>query len=370
MADQKGSRGDGRVFQRGGVWWVAYYRRGKEIRESANTPDKAKAEKFLHERREASKTPRFVSPQARKLRFEDLCALLRLDYKRKRNRSRVESRLTRLAEVFAGDRALEITTDRLDRYIEVREKDKGRPATINRELAALRRAFKLAVAKKLLPTMPAITQLSEADNVREGFVDPPEFTRLLAKLTELGAADVADAAEFAYLTCLRRGNVLGAVWPWFKLELDRAGAVVAASVRLPGTVTKNKKPLSLALTGRQLALIGRRWKQRIPECPFVFHRQGRPLVRFDRPWNAACDAVGLPRTLFHDLRRSGARNLRRAGVDEHVIQLIGGWKTASMFKRYDIVDERDLRDASERLEIYLATETTAAPTVLPLRRHP
>jgi integrase len=72
--------------------------------------------------------------------------------------------------------------------------------------------------------------------------------------------------------------------------------------------------------------------------------------------------------LFHDLRRSGARNLRRAGVDEHVIQRLGGWKTASMFKRHDIVDERDLAEAGERLSTYLATETTTAPTVVPLRR--
>ena len=50
------------------------------------------------------------------------------------------------------------------------------------------------------------------------------------------------------------------------------------------------------------------------------------------------------------------------------IRRIGGWKTASMFKRYDIVDERDLRDAGERLSSYLATETTAASTVVPLRR--
>jgi hypothetical protein len=369
MADPKGSRGQGRIFQRGRVWWVAYYsRHGKEIRESAHTKKEAEAKKFLDKRREESKTPTFVSPDAMKLRFEDLCDLLRRDYARKRNRSRLESKLTRMAEVFAGDRALDITTDRIERYIEAREKAKARPATINRELAALRRAFRLAVAKNLLPTMPAITLLSEADNVREGFVDPPEFARLLTELRERDASDAADAAEFAYLTCLRRGNVLGAVWPWFKLEHDRSGAVVAGNVRLPGTVTKNKKPLSLALTGPMLALIGRRWEQRIADCPFVFHRQGRPLGRFAGPWNAACDAVGLPRTLFHDLRRSGARNLRRAGVDEHVIQRIGGWKTASMFKRYDIVDERDLRDAAERLSTYLEAETTAAPTVVLLRR--
>src|SRR5262249_22718721 len=206
-----------------------------------------------------------------------------------------------------------ITTDRVDRYIEARVEAKVRPATINRELAALRRAFRLAVHKQLLPTMPTVTLLPE-ENVREGFVEPAEFMALLPQLRELDAAAVPDAAEFAYLTCLRRGNALGAVWPWFKLELDRSGTVVGGSVRLPGTVTKNKKPLSLALTGPLLALIARRWAQRLPDCPFVFHRDGHRIVRFDGAWKAACAAVGLPGLLFHDLRRSGARNLRPAGL--------------------------------------------------------
>ncbi len=61
-----------------------------------------------------------------------------------------------------------------------------------------------------------------------------------------------------------------------------------------------------------------------------------------------CGAHGL---LFHDLRRTGARNLRRAGVAEGVIQKIGGWKTRSVFERYAIVDQRDIADAMRKLEI-------------------
>jgi integrase len=186
----------------------------------------------------------------------------------------------------------------------------------------------------------------------------------------LGAPDVADAAEFAYLTCFRRSNALGAIWSWFKLDLDRAGAVVGGSVRLPGAVTKNKKPLALPLTGALLALIARRWTQRVPECPFVFHRAGRPLGRFAAAWNAACQAVGLPRMLFHDLRRSGARNYRRARVGEKVIQRIGGWKTTSMFERYNVLDERDLADAGERLSAFLAEAATATPTIVRLETSP
>jgi hypothetical protein len=77
----------------------------------------------------------------------------------------------------------------------------------------------------------------------------------------------------------------------------------------------------------------------------VFHRHGRRLVRFDTAWTRPARGNGLPRLLFPDLRRSGARNCRRAGVGEDVIQRIGGWKTASMLKRYNIVDERDLAEA-------------------------
>jgi hypothetical protein len=129
---------------------------------------------------------------------------------------------------------------------------------------------------------------------------------------------------------------------------------------------EEQAPLALALTGQLLALVARRWALRVSESPFVFHRSGRRFVRFDTAWDAASAAVDLPGLLFHDLRRSGARNYRRAGVAEDVSQRIGGWKTASMFKRYNIVDERDLAEAGERLAVFLTGAASASPTVVPL----
>jgi integrase len=369
MTDQtkkpKRFHGAGRVYRRGRTFWIAFFRNGEEIRRSAKTEDEATAQKFLDTQREQAATPTFVSPKAERLRFEDLCDLLRRDYARKRNRSHIDGRLARLAEVFAGDRALAITTDRLDQYADARVAAGAMAATANRELAALRAAFRIAVRKRLLPTMPAVTLLPE-DNVREGFVDPPEMAALLEELRALGASDIADAAEFGYLTVCRRANVLGALWTWFKLEVDATGAVVGGNLRLPGSATKNKKPLALALTGPLLALVARRWALRVPTCPFVFHRAGARIVDFRGVWNTACARVGLPRVLFHDLRRSAARTYRRAGVAEHVIQRLGGWKTASMFRRYDIVDDRDLLDASERLTTFLTAAAATAPTVVAL----
>src|SRR5665213_451292 len=70
-------------------------------------------------------------------------------------------------------------------------------------------------------------------------------------------------------------------------------------------------------------------------------------------------AAGVPNLLFHDLRRTAARNLRRAGVAEGIIMKIGGWKTRSVFERYAIVAQSDIMDAMVKLEAQ-GTVTSAA----------
>ena len=71
---------------------------------------------------------------------------------------------------------------------------------------------------------------------------------------------------------------------------------------------------------------------------------------FRGTWANACEGAKVSGLLFHDLRRTAARNLRRAGVAEGVIMKIGGWKTRSVFERYAIVSQSDIRDAMAKLE--------------------
>jgi integrase len=71
---------------------------------------------------------------------------------------------------------------------------------------------------------------------------------------------------------------------------------------------------------------------------------------FRKAWSKITTAAGLPGLFVHDLRRSGARQLRRAGVPESVVMAIGGWKTAETFRRYAIVSNTDQREAMEKLD--------------------
>jgi integrase len=71
---------------------------------------------------------------------------------------------------------------------------------------------------------------------------------------------------------------------------------------------------------------------------------------FRGTWVKACEHAGIPGLLFHDLRRTAARNLRRAGIAEGVIMKIGGWRTRSVFERYAIVDQNDIAAAVKKLE--------------------
>lgn len=350
-------RGQGRVFQRKGstCWWVAYYHRGKEVRESAKTPNRRKAETLLKERLRTAGTPEFIGPAAERLTFDDLAAMLLTDYQLNQRRSieDAERNVERLRSGFGTDRAIDITADRIARYATERLAKGYRPATVNRDLAALRRMFTLAVRAGKLASRPHIAMLTE-DNAREGFLEPADFASIRGHLP----AHLADAATFAYLTGWRKGEVKTLEWRDVDLA-DRA-------IRLRAENSKNKRTRVVALRGELLTLLERRATLRRPECAFVFHRAGQSLGDFRKAWQSACEAAGTGDRMFHDLRRSAVRNMVRAGVPERVAMAMSGHKTRSIFDRYNIVSEDDLATATERTLAYVADRETLPARVVSL----
>jgi hypothetical protein len=68
--------------------------------------------------------------------------------------------------------------------------------------------------------------------------------------------------------------------------------------------------------------------------------------------------AGIRRVLVHDLRRTAARKLRRAGVPDKIIMGVVGWKTRAMLDRYDIVTAADLDVFRGRMEAAEAERLT------------
>jgi integrase len=346
-------RGMGRLFRRGGVVWIAYCYRGKEYRESARSDRESDANRLLKKRLGEIGRGRLVGPTEERLTFDDLVADYLQDQALKGTRSSrwAKERVAHLRAFFGMDRALDITTDRIRAYTQARLQEGAASATVNRDLAALSRGFSLAIQAGRLTARPHIPRLREAQP-RQGFM---EFNEYLAIRDQL-PADYQDALDFGYHSGWRRGEIFQLEWR----DVDRAAGVI----RLRPELSKNRDGRVLVLSPPLAQLIERRWRSRALGCPFVFHVRGKPIGEWRKTWKRACQAAGLPGKLFHDLRRTVVRNLVRAGVTERVAMAITGHKTRSVFDRYNIVSEADLRQAAVRHADYVAQQTSN-PTVIP-----
>jgi integrase len=371
MTDQssKRERGEGRIFRRKGSqnFWIAYYLRGVEHRESAETNDEKTALKNLKHRlmevgADKIGAKKFVGPAQQRITVNKLLDALKVDYQlRGKSGARFLSNLKPLQEHFGTFRAIELNSADVDRFIEHAlqhgrrvgkdASDKpAKPASINRALQLLGQSYKLAIETGRLTSAPRIRRLSERDNVRTGFFSDAEFRKVQANLPK----HLQDFALFGYLTGWRKGEIASLLWT--EVEGD--------VIRLRAENSKNGESRIVTFETGELAELVERCKaaQVVKnetgeiKSKHLFHSKGEPIGDFRKAWATACKLAGVSQRLFHDLRRTAVREMIRSGVHESTARKISGHKTASMLQRYNIQSESDIREAMQLRETRIATQ--------------
>jgi integrase len=265
-----------------------------------------------------------------------------------------------LRPFFGHLRANRVDSVLLQRFIAKRQAEGAANATINNNLALLKRAYNLAAqaTPPLIGRVPHFPML-KVDNVRKGFFEYDEYLRVREALPD----DLKPLLVFAYYTGCRAGELLGLRWNQVDLE-ERV-------CRLEPGETKNgyARTIPLPVQLYEVLVIQKQFRDQYwPDCGLVFfqHRNGKPIRYYRNGWAKACHAAGLwdeeaqePTKLFHDLRRSGVRDLVRSGTPETVAMAISGHRTRSVFDRYNIVSEQDLKQAAQRLADYRETKAKA-----------
>lgn len=402
-------RGSGSVFQKPGsrTYTIQYYRQGVKmkdgkpvldasgkpvparirVREATGFTSQRKAQDLLTERLSQVSKGTWFQEERRPITVDDLFTALREHYAadgRTRSVKGLGWRWNHLKQMFSGTLAANVTSDAVTRYILTRQKEGAQNATINRELSALRRAFNFG--KRSTPpkvrNVPYIQMLRE-NNARKGFVEDADYGKLTTHATELWLR--------AFLEC-------GYTYGWRKRELlslrVRQINLTHRTIRLDPGTTKNLDGREVAMTAKVYELLKAAIEGKKLD-DYVLTRNGNKRVKdFRGAWQRLCVVAELGKwacldceeavagakckckcgsrkrkyvgLIPHDLRRSAAKALRRAGVSESVIMSVGGWRTTSMFRRYAIVSSADQRAAVEMLELARQQANNNSPQTAPI----
>jgi len=211
-----------------------------------------------------------------------------------------------------------------------------------------------------LQRLPVLHKLKEADP-RAGFFGPEQYTAIRRHLEP----DLQLATDIDYTYGWRtQSEVLTREWRHVDLK--------AGILRLDAGETKNREgrvvyltpALLMAFTEQRARVhdFEKRLGRIVPYCFPHLHGAKQQSVGlrhvavlgerrkdFRGAWRTACTKAGIADRYRHDFRRTAVRNLERSGVSRSIAMKLTGHKTEAVYRRYAIVSDQDLKEASAKL---------------------
>jgi len=284
----------------------------------------------------------FETEEEKTRTFDELMARYLTEHASKNAHPRHYEGYAKSLKAFFGGRTLaEITPKLIVEYKNRRYAAGLKPASINRELASLKKAFNLAVREWEWCRENPVSRVSmeQEHNQRDRWLTMEEEARLLQ-----GCAPwLHEVVTFALHTGMRMGEVLALTWRG--VDFTRRTVMVIRS--------KNGERRTIPLNQTVMDVLRQKAKIRSLETELVFCSQAfTPMEsgHLRRAFRLALGKARIDDFHFHDLRHTFATRLVQAGVDLYKVQRLLGHKSPVMTQRYAHHYPESLRDGVRILD--------------------
>jgi integrase len=347
------------IYKRGETYWYEFQFNGQRIQESAQTTNKdaARTIEAAHRVRlakgEAGIRERPTVPTLAEFgpRFES--AIVTLCAEKPATVSFYKEKLRRLLadRPLSGARLDAIEEAAIDDYKQRRTRQVSRygrplsPASVNRELATLRRLLRLAQEWKVLDRVPRI-RLLRGERNREFILNHG----LESKYLEVAPQPLRDVAVLMLEAGVRPGEAVNLQWS--DVYLQPAMRAKFGYIAIRSGKSRNAKR-NLSLTARAAAMLRARKAETKSRWVFPGNSIEAAIVgtSIDHQHADVRTDLKLPAEfVIHSLRHTMLTRLGEAGVDAFTIMKIAGHSSVVVSQRYVHPTPEGMELAFERLE--------------------
>ncbi len=334
------------MFKRGGVWWTCIRHNGRKIQKSLETTDKKLAKSIESKvRTELIEDFYFEKPIGCNKTLKHLMDKFMIEHAPKVSKHMQKgysSHLNHLIPFFGDLNLTSITPKNISRYKVLRRQKGAKPATINRELAMLSKAFSLAVKEwEWLRENPVSKVPKEKeDNKRDRWLTQEDESRIVKYCPKW----IRDIVVFDLNTGLRQDELLSLEWS--RVSFTRETILI--------NKTKSGKPRTVPLNRIAINILNEKAEEKIRSLKnLVFPTcNGTKILpsNLRRAFYCALRKAEIENFKFHDIRHTFATRLAQNGIDLYKIANLLGHEDVRMTQRYAHHSPESLRDGVKILE--------------------